>query len=146
VKLYTIGFTKKTAKGFFSLIKENGIDLLIDIRLNNKSQLAGFTKGEDLQYFLETICNCGYEHCDEFAPTKEMLDSYKKKELDWPGYEELYTELMKGRRDYLAFVSRFSLHHSVVLLCSEPTAEYCHRGLLSEMICDVSPNLILHHI
>ncbi len=70
MKIYTIGFTQKSAKQFFELIKKNNINILLDIRLNNKSQLAGFTKGDDLEYFLSEICNCEYKHCLEYAPTK----------------------------------------------------------------------------
>ena len=144
--LHTIGFTKKTAEEFFLLIKENNVDLLVDIRLNNKSQLAGFTKSDDLKYFLEVICSCSYEYCEEFAPTKEILDAYQKKELDWSGYRKRYKELMDRRGGYAEFVSRFKTYHNIALLCSEPTFEHCHRRLLSEMICDVNPDLVLHHI
>ena len=144
--LYTIGFTKKTAKEFFTLIKENNISLLVDIRLNNKSQLAGFTKGADLQYFLKIICNCDYFYCEEFAPTKEILEAYQKKELDWQEYERLYIRLMNERGAYITFANRFMLYENVVLLCSEPTADRCHRGILSEMLCKVDPSMALHHI
>ena len=144
--LYTIGFTKKTAKEFFSLIVENNIDMLVDIRLNNKSQLAGFTKGDDLSYFLEAICNCAYEYCDEFAPTKGILDAYKKKELDWNEYEKQYKELMDERGEYAEFAERFETYHKVALLCSEPTANRCHRRLLSEMICEVDSSIAVYHI
>ena len=75
MKIFTIGFTKKNARQFFELLKVNEIDIVLDIRLNNKSQLAGFTKGEDIQYFLSEICHCDYQHCLEFAPTKGILDS-----------------------------------------------------------------------
>ena len=75
MKIYTIGFTKKNAEQFFNPIKKNGIELLIDVRLNNKSQLAGFTKSGDIEYFLDNICGCRYMHCDEFAPSKELYNS-----------------------------------------------------------------------
>ena len=83
MKLFTIGFTQKNAKQFFELLKANQIELLIDVRLNNKSQLAGFTKGNDLEYLLAEICDCQYKHCLEYAPTKEILDGYKKGNITW---------------------------------------------------------------
>jgi len=146
VALYTIGFTKKIAKEFFTLINENSIDLLVDIRLNNKSQLAGFTKSDDLEYFLKEICNCAYIHCYEFAPTKEILDAYKRNEIDWEEYEVKYVALMKERGDYTRFVDRFSSYKGIVLLCSEPTADRCHRRLLAELIRGITPNLFIYHI
>lgn len=97
MKLFTIGFTQKSAEKFFGLLKEHKIELLVDIRLNNKSQLAGFTKGDDLGFFLQEICHCQYVHADEYAPTKEILDDYKKKKISWADYVEQYTALMKRR-------------------------------------------------
>jgi uncharacterized protein YeaO (DUF488 family) len=120
--------------------------LLVDIRLNNKSQLAGFAKGDDLQYFLKTICNCAYQYCADSAPTKELLDAYQKKELDWSEYEKRYKVLMNERRSYVKFADRFSSYHNIALLCSESTAERCHRRLFAEMICEIHPNLTLRHI
>lgn len=104
MKIFTIGFTKKNARQFFELLKVNEIDIVLDIRLNNKSQLAGFTKGEDLQYFLSEICHCDYRHCLEFAPTKEILDSYKKSLITWGEYEEQYTALMNKREKHFTFL------------------------------------------
>ena len=78
MQVYTMGFTKKNAENFFGLIKKNGIEILIDVRLNNQSQLAGFTKGRDLSFFLREICKCAYSHEIQFAPTKLILDNYKK--------------------------------------------------------------------
>ena len=144
--IYTIGFTKKTANEFFSLLKEKNIDLLIDIRLNNKSQLAGFTKGDDLKYFLKEICNCNYDHCEEYAPTKEILTAYQHKDINWTEYEKHYKKLINDRGCHIGFVTRFTPHKKVALLCSETTAEKCHRRLIAEMIREADPNLIVHHI
>ena len=146
MKLYTIGFAKKTAEEFFTLIIKNKINILVDVRLNNKSQLAGFTKANDLRFFLKEICHCEYAHCDEFAPTKEILDSYRQKNIDWNGYVERYLDLMNKRGDYFKFSERFTPYNNVVLLCSEPTSSHCHRRLLSEMLCEVDSNITLHHI
>jgi len=134
MNIYTIGFTQKNAKTFFETIKKNNINLLIDIRLNNKSQLAGFSKGEDLQYFLPTICNCEYLYCPEFAPDTETLDLYKGKKISWNEYEVRYTKLINERNVVKQFFSRFNKYNNMVLLCSEPTAEQCHRRLLANMI------------
>ena len=139
--LYTMGFTKKNAKEFFDSIKEKNIEILIDIRLNNKSQLAGFTKGPDLMYFLGKICNCDYIHCIEYAPTKEILDSYKDGVISWNQYENLYIPLMQKRNACETFMNKFSKYSKVCLLCSEPTPEKCHRRLFAEMICQYSENV-----
>ncbi len=144
--LYTIGFTQKSAKQFFELIKSNSIDMLIDIRLNNKSQLAGFTKGDDLRYFLKEICNCEYQHCIEYAPSKDILDNYKKKVISWNEYVTQYVPLMQKRNAVQTFADRFGMYRSVCLLCSEPTPECCHRRLLSEMIIVEHPEITVKHI
>lgn len=144
--LYTIGFTQKSAETFFELIKSNKINVLVDIRLNNKSQLAGFTKGEDLRYFLDQICDCKYQHCVEYAPTKTILDSYKKKSIDWDEYVKQYIPLMQSRKSVEKFIERFSKYDSVCLLCSEATPEYCHRRLFAEMIVENCPDIIVKHI
>ena len=145
--LYTIGFTKKSAEQFFTRIKYYNIKLLVDIRLNNNTQLAGFTKKNDLKYFLEQICGCQYEHCPEYAPTKELLSSYKHKKITWPEYEKEYTRLMQERGSIKNFISRFdSLCETVCLLCAEPQPDKCHRRLFAEMIAAELPDVILTHI
>ncbi len=144
--LYTIGFTQKSAEQFFELIKENHIDMLVDIRLNNKSQLAGFTKGSDLRYFLEEICKCKYQHCIEYAPTKDILDSYKKKSISWDEYVSQYIPLMKKRNAAQSFVEKFAKYKAVCLLCSESTPEYCHRRLLAELIVADYPEITIKHL
>jgi len=146
MNLYTIGFTQKSAQQFFELIKANGIELLIDIRLNNSSQLAGFSKGNDLQYFLKKLCNCNYEHALEFAPTEEILSAYKKKEIKWDTYVKAYTELIKGRNVLGVFDEKYSKYKSICLLCSEPTHEKCHRGVLANMIIHAFPQTIVEHL
>lgn len=137
--VYTIGFTQKTAEQFFTLLRENRVELLIDVRLNNKSQLAGFTKDCDLSFFLRELCSAKYLHCAEFAPSKELLSSYQKKAITWDDYERMYDEILEKRRDYQQFLSRFSNYNRVCLLCSEPTAYRCHRRLLAEKIKSTFP-------
>ena len=146
MNIYTIGFTQKSAEQFFELIKKNNIELLVDVRLNNKSQLAGFTKGTDLRYFLTEICKCKYKHCVEYAPTKDILDGYKKKEITWGNYVENYNELMNSRGNYKNFFAKFNSYNNIALLCSEPTAEQCHRRLIAELIAQTSPQVTIKHI
>lgn len=134
MQVYTMGFTKKSAEDFFGLIKNNGVEMLIDVRLNNQSQLAGFTKGRDLAFFLREICKCSYSHEIQFAPTKMILDNYKKQVISWSEYEEEYNKLIKRRRVLDIFKDKYRSHESVLLLCSEPTPENCHRRLLAEYL------------
>ena len=146
MNLYTIGFTKKTAQEFFELLKINKVELLLDVRLNNKSQLAGFTKGSDLKYFLAEICDCKYRHCLEYAPTKDILNGYKNKSITWNKYVELYKALLIKRGDYQSFETKFSAFQNICLLCSEPTAEHCHRRLAAEIIAESNPQVIIKHL
>lgn len=140
--IYTIGFTKKKAEQFFNPLRDNKVQLLVDVRLNNKSQLAGFTKDGDIQYFLKEICNIEYIHCDEYAPSKELLKSYQDGETSWAGYEEEFDRIMEKRGAYKKFLNRFANYERVCLLCSEPTPEKCHRRLVAEKIQAFSPDTV----
>jgi uncharacterized protein (DUF488 family) len=140
MRIYTIGFTKKNAKQFFELIKSNEVALLLDVRLNNRSQLAGFTKGDDLPYFLSELCGCEYIHCPEFAPTQEILSDYRAKRISWQEYTNRFLELMEQRTASKKFWNCFADRERVVLLCSEPTPEKCHRRLLAELFAANSAN------
>lgn len=142
MKLFTIGFTKKTAREFFTLLKNNKVKKVIDIRLNNASQLAGFSKGEDLKFFLSEFCNIGYIHDTDLAPNKKILDDYKSRKITWQQYELLFNSLLderniKDKIDKL-FNGDFD---SVCLLCSEATADKCHRRLVAEYIKRSYPDL-----
>jgi len=130
IKLFTIGFTKTSAETFFEKLKQFGVLKLIDVRLNNVSQLAGFTKKDDLKYFLKKICDCAYVHEPLFAPTKEILDAYKKKDITWPEYEKRFNELLISRKAHTLMSS--SELKMACLLCSEPTPDKCHRRLVAE--------------
>jgi uncharacterized protein (DUF488 family) len=133
MEIYTIGFTGKRAEGFFETLKAAGIDRLIDIRLNNTSQLAGFTKKQDLPYFLREICGADYAHEPLLAPTKEMLAAYRKRAISWSEYERRFLALLAERRVHQELSpSLFST--KVVLLCSEATAERCHRRLVVDYL------------
>ena len=130
--IYTMGFTQKTAEQFFEKIKKNNIQIVLDVRLNNQSQLAGFTKGKDLEYFLKTICDCLYEHEIKFAPTKEILSSYKKGMIDWKKYVIEFDKLIISRKMTDYFEKKYLKYDNILLLCSEPTPQNCHRRLLAE--------------
>lgn len=132
MKLFTIGFTKKCAESFFSLLKQSGAKRLVDVRLNNVSQLAGFTKKDDLKYFLDQICGMEYHHLPLLAPTAEMLQAYKKKKGDWSVYEREFCALLAARR--IEDVVSKEVLADACLLCSEPTAEHCHRRLVAEYL------------
>ena len=133
MEVFTIGFTKKTAAQFFGSLKQAGIKRLIDIRLNNSSQLAGFAKKEDLAFFLKEICAIEYIHGPLLAPTQEILDAYKKRKGSWSDYEERFLALMRERRIEES-ISPELFKVPTVLLCSEVTAEHCHRRLVLEYL------------
>jgi uncharacterized protein (DUF488 family) len=133
VEVFTIGFTQTSAAEFFGKLRRAGIGRLIDVRLNNRSQLAGFAKRDDLAYFLREICGVEYLHEPLLAPEQQMLDAFKKQGGSWDDYERHFVELMTERRveDQL---DRELFSKPCVLLCSEPTAEHCHRRLVLEYL------------
>ena len=132
MKLYTIGFTKKSAEKFFTLLKNSGARRLADVRLNNTSQLAGFAKRDDLEYFVRAICGIEYVHVPDLAPTQDILDAFKKQKGDWRLYEREFLALMAGRK-VEDTVPREVLD-GACLLCSEETPEHCHRRLVAEYL------------
>lgn len=136
ITLYTIGFTKKSAEKFFELLKNNGVKQLVDIRISNNSQLAGFAKGKDLAYFVKQICGINYQHIVDFAPTKELLDKWHKQAVTWEDYIVEYTSMLKSRDIIQKYgIKRFD---GACFLCSEETPEICHRRLLVEYLKDHS--------
>ena len=132
MSIYTIGFTQKKAQSFFHLIKENNVKKVIDVRLNNISQLAGFAKRDDLIYSLKEICQCDYEHVPDLAPVDEILKRYKKGEIQWVSYEDKFMNLMAKRN----IEKHFSLNDfdDNCLLCSEHLPHQCHRRLVLEYL------------
>jgi uncharacterized protein (DUF488 family) len=142
--LYTVGFTQKSAKEFFELLLGSKVDVLVDIRLNNTGQLAGFTKKRDLAYFLFLV-GIQYQHWEEFAPTRDMRAKYHK-DWNWTEYETEYKTLVR-QRNALRHLERESfLDNTFCLLCSEPTSEKCHRRLAAEMIAQEIGNLRIVHL
>jgi uncharacterized protein (DUF488 family) len=133
VEIFTIGFAKKNAEQFFGLLRGAGIRGLIDVRLNNVSQLAGFTKRDDLRFFLRELCDADYVHEPRLAPTSEILKAYQRKEIDWPEYERRFGALLIERHAEHV-IPRTLFDRPTVLLCSEPTAARCHRRLVAEYL------------
>lgn len=133
MEVYTIGFTKRTAADFFGALKQAGVRRLVDVRLNNSSQLAGFTKREDLPYFLKEICGAEYVHQPLLAPTQDLLDDLKKRKGSWEDYERRFFELLEQRK-VEEKLDRRLFDIPTVLLCSEATADRCHRRLVLEYL------------
>jgi len=144
MKVFTIGFTKKNAEQFFGRLKQPDLARLIDVRLNNVSQLAGFTKKDDLRFFLRQITNIDYLHLPQLAPSQDILDDYKKNGGDWATYERNFIALMKERR-VEDEVSQ-DIINGGCLLCSEPTPEHCHRRLVVEYLKSCWGNLEIVHL
>ena len=144
MEVYSIGFTKKTAEQFFGLLKETGIRRLLDVRLNNVSQLAGFAKRDDLRFFLRTICEVEYIHEPLLAPTQEMLDAYKKRKGDWSVYEKQFLELMATR--HIEETVPKDIVNEGCLLCSEDKPHHCHRRLVAEYLASHWPDVQINHL
>ena len=144
MKIFTIGFTKKSAEVFFTRLKNAEVRRLVDVRLNNVSQLAGFTKKNDLRYFTEAICQIEYLHLLQLAPTSEILDGYKKRGGEWPLYERQFLDLMRARK-IEETITRETLD-GACLLCSEEKAEHCHRRLVAEYLKEKWGDVQIEHI
>ena len=134
MNIYTIGFTRKGAEEFFGTLRSAGIKNVIDIRLQNTSQLAGFTKKEDLPYFLAEILAADYLHEPLLAPEETAFKAYRVGELDWKGLRRAYMKLAADRSMETVIDWKKVLKRRSVLLCSEPRAEHCHRQVLVEYL------------
>lgn len=144
VQLYTIGFTKKPARTFFGLLRESGARRLVDVRLNNVSQLAGFAKRDDLAYFLNELCDMGYSHATSLAPTQTILDDLKKRKGDWATYEASFLALMRERR--IEETLDPTILDNSVLLCSEEKPHQCHRRLVAEYLAEHWADVTVSHL
>ena len=143
--IYTIGFTKKSAEDFFNALRNSGVKHLLDIRLNNKSQLAGFTKQNDLRYFLKRLVNMEYHEIPELAPEESILKEYRRTK-DWGKYARSYMELIRNRQSEKR-ISPKLFKEGIVFLCSEPKADHCHRRLAAEYLARLnSPNARIVHL
>lgn len=142
MKIYTIGFTKHTSEEFFEKLKSAGVKRVIDIRINKTSQLAAFAKGSDLPYLLRVTGGIGYLSHSELAPTKELLKSYRSKEIAWEEFEQRYKKQIEDSKAILGLSK--SDFDEACLLCSEETAEKCHRRLLAEELAQIWDLEIIH--
>lgn len=153
MKLFTIGFKRRSAENFFKTLKSAGVEKLIDVRRKNASQLAGFTKGNDLRYFLQECFSIAYEHIPEFGPSEELLKEYqnrlgKKKKDDsaWSYYVEKFSDEVLSQTIIERFQKATTSYESVCLLCSEETSERCHRRLLAEYFNKHLPDIEVEHL
>jgi len=144
MKIFTIGFTRKSAEEFFTRLQEAGVRRVVDVRLNNTSQIAGFAKARDLEFFLEAIARIDYVHRPELAPTQDILDDFVKAKGAWSEYTRRFMELMKTRR--VAETLAGELLDSDCLLCSEDTPEHCHRRLVAEHFQERWANVEIVHL
>ena len=143
MKLFTIGFTKSTAQRFFERLKKSGTKSLLDVRLNNVSQLAGFAKRDDLSYFTSQICGIRYQHITALAPTQAILDEYKKNGGAWDLYAEKFLDLMAKRQ--IEGIDRAQLDGGC-LLCSEDKPHHCHRRLVAEYLREKWGDIEIEHL
>jgi uncharacterized protein (DUF488 family) len=144
MRLLTIGFTKKTAEQFFETLKKSGTKRLVDVRLNNVSQLAGFAKKKDLIYFLERICGIEYVHEPLLAPEQRMLDEFKKEKGAWPEYERKFLQLMEQR--HIEDKVKSEVLEDSCLLCSEDKPHQCHRRLVAEYLKERWGGVEIQHL
>ncbi len=144
MKVFTIGFTKKTAQQFFDALRQAVAKRVVDVRLNNVSQLAGFAKRDDLAFFLKQICGMDYVHLPDLAPTQEMLDEYKKLKGDWNTYEMRFLDLMSKRRIEERIPKEIIAEGC--LLCSEDKPHHCHRRLVAEYLKQRWGDLDISHL
>lgn len=144
MRIYTVGFTKKNASQFFGLLADSGATRLIDTRLNNTSQLAGFTKRDDLAFFTRVLYGIDYVHELRLAPTAELLNPYRKGQWTWAKYEAEYVQLLRERRVDEVF-DRESMN-GAVLLCSEAISDRCHRRLAAEYLAQMWRDVEVVHL
>lgn len=142
--IFTIGFTKKSLRDFVETLRAAGVKRVVDVRLRNTSQLAGWSKQPDFAYLLEEGFGVAYEHHPEFAPTDELLDEYKKGR-DWARYEESFNRLLAERKPE-AEARELLEKDSICLLCAEPTADKCHRCMVAEYLRSLAPGIEVKHL
>ena len=144
IRLMTIGFTQKSAKEFFTKLKDANVARVLDVRLNNRSQLAGFAKQEDLRFFLGAIHGMEYTHLPELAPTQDILTAYKKEKGDWSVYEAQFMKLIRKRK--IEETTPKPLLDGGCLLCSEDQPHQCHRRLVAEYLAEKWGNVEIQHL
>jgi len=144
MRVYTIGFTKKSAREFFDTLGRNSIKQVVDVRINNVSQLAGFTKRDDLRYFLKELCGTDYHHFEFLAPTREMKEVYAQSK-DWDAYAREYTELLTSR-NVLGKLDKSFFERETCFLCAEASPDGCHRALLTQYLQDYWGDVEVIHL
>lgn len=144
MRIATIGFTKKSARRFFELLRESGVKRVVDVRINNGSQLSGFAKRDDLAWFLNEICGIEYVHLPSLAPTKALLSDYRKRKVDWAAYEARFLDLMRERR--VEATTPPEIVHDGCLLCSEDQPHRCHRRLVAEYLSEHWGGIQVRHL
>ena len=144
MELFTIGFAGKSAEQFFTSLVKHGVRKVIDIRLNNVSQLAGFTKKNDLKYFLKVIANIEYEYLPQLAATKELMDGYRHGKIPWEEYEATYLALLEERQ--VLKTLKPEDFDRACLLCSEEKPDHCHRRLAAEWLKGKWVGVTIRHI
>jgi len=144
ITLLTIGFAETSAESFFGALRGAGARRVVDVRLNNTSQLAGYSKRDDLRYFLRELGAIDYAHLPQFAPTQEMLDLFKKQKGPWDEYEGQFNRLMVERRVESTVEPRE--FHLACLLCSEKSPVHCHRRLVAEYLQRAWSQVSIQHL
>lgn len=144
MKIFTIGFTKKSAEEFFDAVRSAGVKRIVDVRLNNVSQLAGFAKREDLRFLLKSVSGIDYLHMLDLAPAKVMLKEFQQGRISWPEYETAYFSLLIERK--VDAGAMLDIREGDCLLCSEKTPEKCHRRLAAEYLAQHLSGLEIVHI
>ncbi len=144
MKILTIGFTRKSAQRFFELLRASGVERIVDVRLNNGSQLSGFAKRDDLAWFARELCGIDYVHEPVLAPTKELLSDYRQGRIGWDTYESRFIDLMKTRR--IESVLSKEVVNNGCLLCSENQPHHCHRRLVAEYLREHWGEMEIRHL
>ena len=144
MKVSTIGFTRKSAERFFELLRESGARRIVDVRLRNGSQLAGFAKKDDLAWFARELYGIDYVHVPDLAPTQELLSAYRQGRISWETYEDRFVGLMKARR--IESVLSRDVVSNGCLLCSEDQPHHCHRRLVAEYLKEHWGDLEIEHL
>ena len=144
IQIFTIGYSGRNAQEFFGLLKRAGIKRLFDVRLYNTSQLAGYTKRGDIEYFLESIVDADYVHLPIMAPTKQLLNDYKKGVIGWDDYEKQFKEIVTARQ-IEKYIELDDLNMGC-FLCAEAAADNCHRRLVAEYLKSHLPNISIKHL
>jgi len=142
--IYTIGFAKKNLREFIYRLQTAGVKKVVDIRLNNTSQLAGYAKKDDLAYVLELV-GIGYQHLPELAPTAELMDGYKSKNISWAGFEAAFKDILQTRKveqHYDLIVN----DEGTCLLCAEDEPQGCHRLLVADYYAAMKPGTDVRHL